>query len=236
MFEDRVFTKQVFDEGSFATTSETRFFSCLALLFGVSSGVSLRGDGGVALVSGRVCLTAQRFAWRAARAGSTLQKGLFCGGFAESRGAFSCVSSPAFGLTLEAGLVYRVVRVRELTWGSLHAGLAIYDLVTQYIRPDVQTLCYGMAVSAGSLILGSPCRTPILIHQPSSGFQGQSSDIEIHAREVLELRRLTEEIYARHTGAAIEQVHEDMERDRFFGAQEAVDYGLGRPDHPRERA
>ena len=90
--------------------------------------------------------------------------------------------------------------------GSLHAGLAIYDTM-QYIRPDVQTICYGMAMSAGSLILaggteGKRLTLPnarILIHQPSSGFQGQSSDIEIHAREVLELRRLIEEIYARHT-------------------------------------
>jgi ATP-dependent Clp protease protease subunit len=117
--------------------------------------------------------------------------------------------------------------------GSLHAGLAIYDTM-QYIRPDVQTLCYGMAMSAGSLILaggaeGKRLTLPnarILIHQPSSGFQGQSSDIEIHAREILELRRVTEEIYARHTGQPIEQVHEDMERDRFFGAEEALDYGL----------
>ena len=96
--------------------------------------------------------------------------------------------------------------------GSLHAGLAIYDTM-QYIRPDVQTLCYGMAMSAGSLILvggakGKRLTLPnarILTHQPSSGFQGQSSDIEIHAREILELRRLTEEIYARHTGRTIEQ-------------------------------
>jgi ATP-dependent Clp protease, protease subunit len=117
--------------------------------------------------------------------------------------------------------------------GSLHAGLAIYDTM-QYIRPDVQTLCYGMAMSAGSLILvggakGKRLTLPnarILTHQPSSGFQGQSSDIEIHAREILELRRLTEEIYARHTDRTIEQVHEDMERDRFFGAAEAVEYGL----------
>jgi ATP-dependent Clp protease, protease subunit len=117
--------------------------------------------------------------------------------------------------------------------GSLHAGLAIYDTI-QYVRPDVQTICYGMAMSAGSLILaggteGKRLTLPnsrILIHQPSSGFQGQSSDIEIHAREVLELRRLLEEIYSRHTGRTLEEVHEDMERDRFFSAQEAVDYGL----------
>jgi ATP-dependent Clp protease, protease subunit len=117
--------------------------------------------------------------------------------------------------------------------GSLHAGLAIYDAM-QYIRPDVQTICYGMAMSAGSLILtggakGKRLSLPnarILIHQPSSGFQGQSSDIEIHAREILELRRRLEEIYSRHTGQTTDQIHDDMDRDRFFGADEAVDYGL----------
>ena len=66
----------------------------------------------------------------------------------------------------------------------------------------------------------------VLIHQPSSGFQGQSTDIEIHAREVLDLRARTEEIYARHTGQDLERIHDDMERDRFFSAEEAVDYGL----------
>jgi ATP-dependent Clp protease protease subunit len=117
--------------------------------------------------------------------------------------------------------------------GSLHAGLAIYDAM-QYVRPDVQTLCYGMAMSAGSLIVtggaqGKRLTLPnarILIHQPSAGFQGQSTDIEIHAREVLELRRLLEEIYARHTGQSAEQVHDDMDRDRFFSAEGAVEYGL----------
>jgi ATP-dependent Clp protease protease subunit len=117
--------------------------------------------------------------------------------------------------------------------GSLHAGLAIYDAM-QYVNPDVSTLCYGMAMSAGSLILtggakGKRYTLPnarILIHQPSSGFQGQSSDIEIHAKEILELRRVLDDIYSRHTGQTREQVHDDMERDRFFGAQQAVDYGL----------
>jgi ATP-dependent Clp protease, protease subunit len=117
--------------------------------------------------------------------------------------------------------------------GSLHAGLAIYDAM-QYVRPDVQTLCYGMAMSAGSLILtggakGKRLTLPnsrILIHQPSSGFNGQSTDIEIHAREILELRALLEEIYARHTDLSREQVHDDMERDRFFSAEQAVVYGL----------
>jgi ATP-dependent Clp protease, protease subunit len=117
--------------------------------------------------------------------------------------------------------------------GSLHAGLAIYDAM-QYIRCDVQTVCYGMAMSAGSLILaggthGKRASLPnsrILIHQPSSGFQGQSSDIEIHAKEILELRRRLDEIYARHTGQSVEQIHDDMERDRFFSAEEAQQYGL----------
>jgi ATP-dependent Clp protease protease subunit len=117
--------------------------------------------------------------------------------------------------------------------GSLHAGLAIYDAM-QYVRPDVSTLCYGMAMSAASLILtggtkGKRFSLPnsrILIHQPLGGFQGQSTDIAIHAKEMLELRRLLDEIYARHTGQSREQVHDDMERDRFFGAQQAVEYGL----------
>jgi ATP-dependent Clp protease protease subunit len=117
--------------------------------------------------------------------------------------------------------------------GSLHAGLAIYDTM-QYVKPEVETICYGMAMSAASLILtgggeGKRLALPnarILIHQPTSGFQGQSSDIEIHAREILELRRRLEEIYARHTGQPIERIHEDAERDRFFSAEEAVDYGL----------
>jgi ATP-dependent Clp protease protease subunit len=117
--------------------------------------------------------------------------------------------------------------------GSLHAGMAIYDAM-QYVNPDVSTLCYGMAMSAGSLILtggaeGKRYTLPnarILIHQPSSGFQGQSSDIEIHAKEILELRRVLDDIYSRHTGQTREQVHDDMERDRFFSAQQAVEYGL----------
>jgi ATP-dependent Clp protease, protease subunit len=117
--------------------------------------------------------------------------------------------------------------------GSLHAGLAIYDTI-QYVRPDVQTICYGMAMSAGSLILtgGAPGKrmvlpnARVLIHQPSSGFQGQSTDIEIHAREVLDLRARVEEIYAQHTRQDLDQIHDDMERDRFFGAEEAVAYGL----------
>jgi ATP-dependent Clp protease protease subunit len=117
--------------------------------------------------------------------------------------------------------------------GSVYAGLAIYDTM-QFVKPDVQTICFGMAMSMGSLLLaggaaGKRTALPnsrILIHQPSGGFQGQSTDISIHAREVLGLRRRLDEIYARHTGQAVERVHDDMERDRFFSADDAAEYGL----------
>jgi ATP-dependent Clp protease protease subunit len=117
--------------------------------------------------------------------------------------------------------------------GSIYAGLAIYDTM-QFIRPDVQTICYGIAMSMGSLLLagGAPGKrmalsnSRILIHQPSGGFEGQSTDIEIHAREVLALRAKLDEIYAKHTTQSIERVHADMERDRFFTGEEAVAYGL----------
>jgi ATP-dependent Clp protease protease subunit len=117
--------------------------------------------------------------------------------------------------------------------GSVYAGLAIYDTM-QFIRPDVQTICYGVAMSMGSLLLaggaaGKRMALPnsrILIHQPSGGFQGQSSDIEIHAREVLAIRARIDEIYAAHTGQSLERVHADMERDRFFTGDDAVGYGL----------
>ncbi len=117
--------------------------------------------------------------------------------------------------------------------GSLSAALAIYDAM-RFVGPDVQTVCFGIAMSGGSLILaggteGKRMSLPngrILIHQPSGGFQGQTTDIEIHAREVLELRRRMEEIYARHTGQTVERIHADAERDRFFSAAEAVEYGL----------
>jgi ATP-dependent Clp protease, protease subunit len=117
--------------------------------------------------------------------------------------------------------------------GSMYAGLAIYDTM-QFIKPDVQTTCVGMAMSMGSLLLaggteGKRAALPnsrILIHQPSGAFEGTSSDIEIHAREVLNLRRRVDEIYSKHTGQDIEQVTADMERDRFFTSDEAVDYGL----------
>jgi ATP-dependent Clp protease protease subunit len=91
-----------------------------------------------------------------------------------------------------------------------------------------------MAMSMGSLLLtgGAPGKrlvlpnARVLIHQPSGGFQGQSTDVEIHAREILELRRRVDEIYAKHTGQTVERVHDDMERDRYFTAEETVEYGL----------
>jgi ATP-dependent Clp protease, protease subunit len=117
--------------------------------------------------------------------------------------------------------------------GVVYSGLAIYDAM-QFIEPDVQTICFGVAMSMGSLLLagGTPGKrmalpnSRILIHQPSGGFQGQSADIEIHAREVLYLRERIDEIYARHTGQPVDRVHEDMDRDRFFTGEEACEYGL----------
>jgi ATP-dependent Clp protease protease subunit len=117
--------------------------------------------------------------------------------------------------------------------GSVYAGLAIYDTL-RFIKPDVRTICFGVAMSMGSLLLmggtgGKRMALPnarILIHQPSGGFQGQASDIEIHARETLELRRHIDELYAQHTGQSVERVHDDMDRDRYFTAEQAREYGL----------
>ena len=117
--------------------------------------------------------------------------------------------------------------------GSIYAGLAIYDAM-QFINPDVQTICYGIAMSMGSLLLagGAPGKrmalpnSRILIHQPSGGFEGQSTDVEIHAREILALRARVDELYAKHTGQEVERVHADMDRDRYFTGEEALGYGL----------
>ncbi|UUY03805.1 ATP-dependent Clp protease proteolytic subunit [Svornostia abyssi] len=117
--------------------------------------------------------------------------------------------------------------------GSIYAGMAIYDTM-QFIKPDVQTIVCGIAMSMGSLLLtggakGKRMSLPnsrILIHQPSAGFEGQSSDIEIHMNEILKTRKRIDELYALHTGQPEETVHVDMERDRFFKPEEAVEYGL----------
>ena len=117
--------------------------------------------------------------------------------------------------------------------GSIYSGLAIYDTM-QFIKPEIQTICVGIAMSMGSLLLAGGAKgkraalpnSRILIHQPSAGFEGQSTDIEIHAREILKVRERIDSIYALHTGKAQEQVQADMERDRFFTAEQARDYGL----------
>jgi ATP-dependent Clp protease, protease subunit len=117
--------------------------------------------------------------------------------------------------------------------GQVYAGLAIYDTM-QHIRPDVQTVCCGIAMSMGALILagGAPGKRMslpngrILIHQPTGGFQGQATDVDIHARETIALRAHLDEMYARHTGQTVDRVHDDMERDRYFTAEQAREYGL----------
>ena len=117
--------------------------------------------------------------------------------------------------------------------GSVYAGLAIYDTM-QYIKPDVQTICVGIAMSMGALLLscgtaGKRMATPnskILIHQVSGGFQGQATDIEIHAKEIIDIRRRLDEIIAKHTGQDIERVKRDTERDYFMSAEEAVEYNI----------
>ena len=117
--------------------------------------------------------------------------------------------------------------------GSVYAGLAIYDTM-QFIKPDVSTICVGIAMSMGALLLaggkeGKRRALPnskILIHQVWGGFQGQATDIEIHARETLALKRKLEEIMAQHTGQQLEKVAKDMDRDYFMTADEAKDYGV----------
>ena len=117
--------------------------------------------------------------------------------------------------------------------GSVSAGLAIYDTM-QFIKPDVSTLCVGQAASMGALLLAAGSKgkryalpnSRVMIHQPMGGFQGQATDIEIHAKEILYLRQRLNEILARHTGQEIKTIERDTERDNFFGAEEATKYGL----------
>jgi ATP-dependent Clp protease protease subunit len=117
--------------------------------------------------------------------------------------------------------------------GSVSAGLAIYDTM-QFIKPDVSTLCVGQAASMGALLLAAGDKdkrfclpnSRVMIHQPMGGFQGQATDIEIHAREILFLRARLNEILARHTTKPIEVIAHDTERDFFMGAEEAVKYGI----------
>ncbi|GDX59937.1 MAG: ATP-dependent Clp protease proteolytic subunit [Nitrosomonadaceae bacterium] len=117
--------------------------------------------------------------------------------------------------------------------GVVSAGMAIYDTM-QYIKPDVSTLCIGQAASMGSLLLAAGANgkrfclpnSRVMIHQPMGGFQGQASDIEIHAREILFLKSRLNEILAKHTGQTIETIGKDTDRDNFLSAEESVKYGL----------
>jgi ATP-dependent Clp protease protease subunit len=117
--------------------------------------------------------------------------------------------------------------------GIVTAGLAIYDTM-QYIRPDVSTLCLGQAASMGAMLLAAGAKgkrytlpnARILIHQPMGGFQGQATDVDIHAREILRLRQRLNEILAAHTGQPLVRIQEDTERDFFMSGEEAGEYGL----------
>lgn len=117
--------------------------------------------------------------------------------------------------------------------GSVTSGMAIYDTM-QFINCDVSTICVGQAASMGALLLGGGAagkrfalpHSRIMVHQPSAGFQGQVTDIDIHAKEVLELKRRLNEIMARHTGKNVEQVEKDLERDNFMSSEAAVKYGI----------
>lgn len=117
--------------------------------------------------------------------------------------------------------------------GTVSSGLSVYDTM-QFVNCDVSTICIGQAASMGALLLGGGAHgkryalphSRIMMHQPSAGFSGQATDIEIHAKEVLELKRRLNEIMARHTGQTEQQVEQDLERDNFMSSAEAVKYGL----------
>tara|TARA_B100001094_G_C18073561_1_gene741379 strand:- start:206 stop:808 length:603 start_codon:yes stop_codon:yes gene_type:complete len=117
--------------------------------------------------------------------------------------------------------------------GSVTAGLSIYDTM-QFISCDVSTICVGQAASMGALLLGGGANgkrfalphSRIMVHQPSAGFQGQATDIDIHAKEVLELKHRLNKIMAKHTGQKVAKIEKDLERDNFMSSPEAVEYGL----------
>ena len=117
--------------------------------------------------------------------------------------------------------------------GLVSAGLAIYDTM-QFIKPDVSTMCVGQAASMGALLLAGGAKgkryalphSRIMIHQPLGGFQGQATDVDIHAREILKTRERLNEILSRHTGQPLERIRQDTDRDFFMGGPEAVEYGL----------
>ena len=117
--------------------------------------------------------------------------------------------------------------------GLVTAGLGIYDTM-QYIKPDISTLCIGQAASMGSFLLAAGTKgkrfslpnSRIMVHQPSAGFQGQATDIQIHAKEILSLKERLNKIYAKHTGKSIEEISEALERDNFMTAEDAKKFGL----------
>jgi ATP-dependent Clp protease protease subunit len=117
--------------------------------------------------------------------------------------------------------------------GSVYAGMAIYDTM-QFIKPDVQTICVGIAMSMGAFILAGGAKgkrmslpnSKILIHQVSAGFQGQATDIEIHAREIIDMRQNLDRLLSQHTGQPVEKVKQDTERDNFMSPLEAKSYGI----------
>ena len=117
--------------------------------------------------------------------------------------------------------------------GSVSAGLAVYDTM-QFIKPDVSTMCVGQAASMGALLLAGGTEgkrfclphSRVMIHQPLGGFQGQATDIDIHAREILKARERLNEILVKHTGQSIDKIQQDTERDKFMSSEEASDYGL----------
>lgn len=117
--------------------------------------------------------------------------------------------------------------------GSVSAGLAIYDTM-QYIKPDISTMCVGQAASMGALLLAGGAggkryclpHSRIMIHQPLGGFQGQASDIDIHAKEILRIRERLNDIFSKHTGQPLKRIQQDTDRDRFLSAEESVEYGL----------
>ncbi len=117
--------------------------------------------------------------------------------------------------------------------GYVHSGLAIYDTM-QYIKPDVSTVCVGMAASAGSMLLMAGAKgkrvalpnSKIMIHQPSGGFKGQATDMEIHVKDMMETKNRLNNLYAKHTGQKLDTITDAMERDNFMTAEEAIEFGL----------
>ena len=121
----------------------------------------------------------------------------------------------------------------QSTGGYVHSGLAIYDTM-QYIKPDVTTVCIGMAASAGSMLLMAGAKgkrialpnSKIMIHQPSGGFKGQATDMEIHVKDIMETKDRLNKLYAKHTGTELKVIQDAMERDNFMLPQEAIEFGL----------